>query len=328
MLRLPRFEYHQPEGLDAALALLARLVAADAQVALIAGGTDLLPNMKHEIATPGHLVSLARCDLVGCSVVEGQVQIGAMTPVQTVAEDATVRQALPGLAEACEGIAGPQLRRMGTLGGNICLDTRCLFINQTHFWRQSLGYCLKKDGTSCHVVEGGRRCVAAASNDSVLPLILYGAQVCLSSLRGERVVALDEFFVADGVNNTVLEPDEILTRVLIPVPDASTAVAFEKLRMRKAIDFALCNAAVCVRGPRDNLEGLSVVVGALGARPKRMNFDKLVAGQPLHETLIARIADKARASCKPLTSIATDANWRRQMIGVLIERALTRLQSG
>jgi 4-hydroxybenzoyl-CoA reductase subunit beta len=160
MLRLPTFRHHAPEGLDAALALIGDLVARGESVKLIAGGTDLVPNMKHEITTPAHVVSLRGAGLAGIARQGESLVLGAMTPVQTVADDPLVREHLPALAEACAQIAGPQLRRMGTIGGNVCLDTRCLYINQSYFWRSSLGFCLKRDGTVCHVVAGGKNCVA------------------------------------------------------------------------------------------------------------------------------------------------------------------------
>ena len=326
MLRLPAFEHHRPKDLDEAVVLLGALHARGEPVKVIAGGTDLVPNMKHEITVPAHVISLRGLGLAGIRRDGDTLVLGAMTTVHAVGDDSLVGEHLPALAEACRQIAGPQLRRMGTLGGNVCLDTRCLYINQTHFWRSALGFCLKKDGTVCHVVQGGQNCVAAASNDSALPLILYGASLHLRRAGGERVVGIDRFFTADGVHNTVLEPDEILTEIRVPVPGPKVACAFEKLRLRKAIDYPLLNVAVRVdRDGPGRLERCDLVVSALGARPKRITLDKQVRGRALDAETIALVGKKAHAACRPLTNLATDPTWRREMIPVLVRRAMGRL---
>lgn len=326
MLRLPSFEYHTPADTSAAVELLGELVARGEAVKLIAGGTDLLPNMKHEITTPTHVISLQRAGKTGVARDGSVIRIGAMTSVQMMADDEVVRSTLPALAEACAQIAGPQLRRMGTIGGNVCLDTRCRFINQSYFWRQALGFCLKKDGTVCHVVAKGRNCVAAASNDSALPLLAYGAMLRLLSVRGARELPLDELFVADGVKNNALAADEILDEIIVPVPGHGVACAFEKLRMRKSIDFALANVAVLVkRDGAGKLVRLEVVVGALGPKPKRLSLGPAVEGRELDEATIVEVCSRVQAGARPLTNIATDPEWRRAMVPVLVRRALRRL---
>lgn len=333
MLRLPSFQHHLPSSLEEAAVLLQKLLTQGHEVKLIAGGTDLVPNMKHEILTPAHVVSLKHAGLSGIERQGNTLRLGAMTSIHALAHEPLVSEHLPALAQAAAVIAGPQLRRMGTLGGNICLDTRCLYINQTYFWRQSLGFCLKKDGSVCHVVAGGQRCVAAASNDSVLPLMLYNAEVhLLHATAGgteERRVPLTEFFVANGVKNTIIEPHEILTHVTVPVPAPTRAVAFEKLRIRKDIDYPLLNLAVRVdrEAPEASspLTGCEVVVSALGARPKQISLDKQVKGKRLDAELADTIARKVHGACRPLTNIATEPSWRRAMVPVLTKRALARV---
>ena len=154
----------------------------DDQARIMAGGTDLMPNMKHEIETPEVVIGLWGIgNMTGVSEANGEIRIGAMTTLHDLAGHATVASALPSLARAASMVAGPQLRRMGTIGGNVCLDTRCVYINQSHFWRQALGFCIKKDGTECHVVTTGKRCVAAASNDTAPVLMTLGAQLEIAS---------------------------------------------------------------------------------------------------------------------------------------------------
>ena len=323
MLRLPSFEYHRPDSVKEAVTLLGNFADQGVDAKIIAGGTDLVPNMKHEIETPAHVVSLRELGLGGVRQ-EGEVLvIGAMTPLEAVAADPLIKEHLPALADAVNQIAGPQLRVSGTIGGNVCLNTRCLYINQTHFWRNSLGYCLKKDGEACHVVKGGKRCVAAASNDSALPLLLYGAQLRIAGREGERTVPLSNFYNADGIDNRNLGPDELLTEIRVPIPSPSVRCTFEKLRVRKAIDFPLSNVAVLLQG-EDSVERFEIVVSALGAKPKRISLTGKAKGLPFNEDLVEMGAKRARAGCKPLTNIATDPVWRREMVPVLVRRAMRR----
>ena len=165
MLRLPTFSYQSPASVDEVLSLLSD---HRGRARLLAGGTDLVPNLKHGIETADLVVSLQRVPgLDGVAErADGTLELGAMLSLEHLAADATVRRRFPALAQAAGLVAGPHHRRMGTVGDNVCLNTRCVYINQTHFWREALGYCLKKDGEACHVVKGGKRCVAAASNDT------------------------------------------------------------------------------------------------------------------------------------------------------------------
>src|SRR5438309_3860788 len=237
MMTLPAVDVLRPDTVAEAVAQL----AAHPGARLLAGGTDIVPNLKYGMYETQHLVALRGLSrelrYVRIEEAGGEMRLGALCSIDELARDATVRARLPALAEACAQIAGPQLRRMGTLGGNLCLDTRCVYVNQTYFWRSALGFCLKKDGTACHVVARGQRCVAAASNDTAPVLLALGASVKLVSPRGERVVPLEEFYVADGIHNTVLAPDELLVEVRVPASAATLRQAFHKLRTRAAIDF-------------------------------------------------------------------------------------------
>jgi 4-hydroxybenzoyl-CoA reductase subunit beta len=259
----------------------------------------------------------------------GWLKLGALCSVDQVSRDAQVRALFPALADAASQIAGPQLRRMGTLGGNICLDTRCVYINQSHFWRSALGYCLKKDGTVCHVVKGGQRCVAAASNDTAPILVALGAQVRLVSPRGERMLALEDLYVADGIKNTQLAADELLVEVQIPLAAAKLRQAYGKLRMRQAIDFPALNFGVALSSAEGKLTWVKLCVGALAARPAVVrHLDELrgrsVASPADVRALGAELGRRAQKQCKPLTNIGLDPEWRREIMPVLIRRAVLR----
>jgi 4-hydroxybenzoyl-CoA reductase subunit beta len=243
-----------------------------------------------------------------------------------IAESLLVQRLAPALAEAMGAVGGPHHRAMGTLGGNICLDTRCRYYNQTYFWRKALGYCLKKDGTVCHVVKGGAKCVAAASNDGGPALIALDAEIHLLGKGGERRVPARDFYTADGIRNTVVEPGEIVVRAAIPVVLGRRS-AFEKLRKRGAIDFPLLSVAARVDGgPGAGSRPLAVdvVVSALGARPRRVRAAAKVSPTTSVSQLPEVLAQAAYAECKPLTNLDDEAEWRREMVPILVAKAVGR----
>jgi 4-hydroxybenzoyl-CoA reductase subunit beta len=175
MLRLQSFDVERPASVDEAVALLDR---HGAKCKLLAGGTDVMPNLKHGLYEPEVVIALSAIgELRGVRIAGSALEIGALTTLEELESHPLVLARAPGLAQAARAVAGPTQRTMGTIGGNVCLDTRCVWINQTHFWRKSLGFCLKKDGTVCHVVKGGKTCVAAASNDTATMLVALDAQL-------------------------------------------------------------------------------------------------------------------------------------------------------
>lgn len=360
MLRLPPFQYHRPTSLAGAVALLGEY---GEEAMVVAGGTDLLPNMKHGLFTPSHLVALKGIpelkgigetgviqevggmkDRGGSQDRDGEgggdgpggweaapwLTIGAGETLHAVASHPIVRQILPALAEAAGHVAGPQLRAMGTLGGNLALETRCTYYNQTRFWRDALGYCLKKDGTVCHVTKVGKKCVAAHSADTPPVLMLLGAEVELTGPAGTRRVPVSDFFLPDGIRNTRRGPDEILVRIHIPRPRPGARVAYRKLRQRKAIDYPLLTVAVAVDiGEDGRMRGASGVVTALGSRPKELTgWGNLAAGEPFTDDVVEALAERAWEQCRPLDNITVDPEWRRAMVRVQVRRALLELRSG
>jgi 4-hydroxybenzoyl-CoA reductase subunit beta len=327
MLRAPKFELAVPTSLGEAIALLAE---AGPSARIIAGGTDLMPNMKHELFTPALVVSLAKIkELHGIRRAEdGALLIGAMTSLEEVAASELVREQAPALAQAVGLIAGPQLRTMGTLGGNVLLDTRCQWYNQSFFWRQSLGFCLKKDGTKCFVVERGNKCVAAASNDSAPALMSLDAQLHFEGREGARSLGIEEFWVADGIVNNKLSLGEILVEIALPPTPRGHRGAYGKLRERGSIDFPLLgvavrldfDAAACV-------ERADLVITALAARPHRVQkAAEILCGHKLgsaqFDAALGELARIAHKQCHPLENIPGDATWRRAMVPVYVRRTL------
>ncbi|HUF12453.1 MAG TPA: FAD binding domain-containing protein [Longimicrobiales bacterium] len=324
MLRLPPYQYHVPGSLAQAVELLARHAG---DVMPIAGGTDLVPNMKHGLFTPGHLVALSRVpELRGVELLPGGLRIGATMTLADVAVHPLVRAHAPSLADAAGRVAGPQLRSAGTIGGNLCLDTRCTYYNQSRFWRSALGYCLKKDGDTCHVTKVGRKCVAAHSADTPPVLMTLGASMELAGPGGTRSHRVGDFFIADGIWNNVREPDELVTSITVPLPPAGRFAAFEKLRQRGSIDFPLLNVAVAGELNDDGtIAELRVIVSGLGSRPRVVSgLIDIAAGQAPTAELLDAVAERAHAQCHPLDNMIVDPEWRRAMVPVYVRRALRR----
>ncbi|MFW6078255.1 MAG: FAD binding domain-containing protein [Gemmatimonadota bacterium] len=327
MLRLHEYAYHRPDALDAALALLDEH-GDDAMP--VAGGTDLVPNMKHRLFSPGHLVALKGiAELRGIEAVDGELRIGATETLSAVSRHPLVRRHFASLARAAGNVAGPQLRNMGTIGGNLCLDTRCTYYNQTHFWREALGFCLKKDGETCHVTKVGKKCVAAHSADTPPVLMTLGATVDLVSPDGERAVPVADFFVPDGEWNTVRRRDELVTRIRVPLPPDGLRTSFQKLRERDSIDFPILNVAVAVElEPDETVRDLRIAVSALGSRPRDLRgVDDIAAGERLSDEVVEAVAERAYKQCHPLTNIISDPEWRRAMVPVHVRRALHEVRS-
>lgn len=328
MLRLPPFRYHRPGTVAEAIDLLGEHAG---DVMPVAGGTDLIPNMKHGLFEPGHLVALRGIeDMKGIGEEDGVLRIGAGETLTAVTTNADVLRLFPALADAAGHVAGPQLRNMGTIGGNLCLDTRCTYYNQTEFWRGALGYCLKKDGTVCHVTKVGKKCVAAHSADTPPVLMVLGAIAVLHGPDGRREIPVRDFFVTDGILNTKRTPGELVTEIRIPLEAAARRSAYAKLRQRKAIDFPLLTVAVSADLEEGGLiRSLNGVVTALGARPKELGgWNDLAAGRLLDSDMIDELAARAHKQCHPLDNIIVDPEWRRAMVPVYVRRALEQLSAG
>ena len=326
MLTLPRFEWRQPTTVDQTLALLSD---RPGETLMVAGGTDAVPNLKHRLHQPRRVVHLGRVDELRFARDQADgLHLGPLVTLAALHAHPAVRRDFPSLAKAAGLVAGPQLRAMGTLGGNLCLDTRCTYYNQTLFWREALGFCLKKDGVHCHVVPQGKRCVAAHSSDVAPVLIALDAQVEIASGDGRRMVAVEEFFVGDGIHNNVLKPDQMVTRVFVPAGSRGMRTGYQKLRPRQAIDFPMLSVAFAARGNGVCREA-RLVVSALAARPKTIGgLAALIEGKPLDGDAIDAIAASAYRQCRPQTSIPYDADWRHEMVPVFVKRAIREALEG
>lgn len=301
MLPFSSFSYEAPDNLADAVA-----IAAAPSARIIAGGTDLLPSMKHRLFNPGTLLSLRKLEAIkGITPHEdGGLSIGAMTTLRQLRRSALINSSYPALSEACRTIATATIQAMGTLGGNVMLDTRCLFYNQPAGWRDSIGGCLKAEGSICHVAPRGKGCYAAHSADTIPALWLYGASVELASQAGTRQVAVSDLFAEDGRTWLKIQPGEILTRILLP--PATSPVAHRKLRIRGAIDYGLLLVAVQRTGT-----GARAVLSALGPQPVVISTEQA-----------EDLPQAAYKAARPLNTHAIASVWRKQMVRVEVRRAL------
>ena len=319
MLRLPPLDFSAPTSLDEALAALAGGGAnGGGRVRLVAGGTDLWPNMKRRHQQAGAVVSLMSIDELRRIERNARgLTIGSTATLTEVLRDRAVRRRYPGLARAVAAISSPPLRNMGTLGGNLCVDTRCTYYNQTEEWRRSIDYCMKEQGKICWVATNSPRCWAHSASDAAPMLCALGARVRLVSLAGEREIPLAALYRDDGIDYLGMRPGEILTGVTV-LDDADSEhcrSAFWKLRRRGSIDFSVLSVAVALwMDERRVVSRAAVWLGAVGSSPVRVSdAEELLVGKEPTEDLIAAVAHRARKDATPMSNTDFVPAWRGKM---------------
>ena len=322
MLRLPPFRYLAPGTIEQATQMLAQ---EGEQAMLVAGGTDLYPNMKRRQFTPPVLIGLrgiAALKHISGSPEQG-MRVGAGVTLTTLANHAAFIEHYAALATASGSVSTPQLRNMGTIGGNLLLDTRCNYYNQTEFWRHSIDYCMKKDGEICLVAPGSPRCWAISSADTAPVLVSLDAYVRLVNVRGERVLPVRELFRDDGINPYTRANDEILSEIILPPADGWRSV-YLKLRRRGSFDFPILGVAVALRFAGDGtVADARITLGAVASHPvEATEAVKLMLGQHLTPELISEVATLAAKRSKPLDNADLTINYRKQVTPVYIRRAL------
>ncbi|MEO8277477.1 MAG: FAD binding domain-containing protein [Thermoanaerobaculia bacterium] len=326
MLRLPSFRLLQPTSLAEATAMLSGEGAASGgSVRLVAGGTDLYPNMKRRHQKAETLISLSRLQELRGFTVNDSLSIGAMESLTSVERSPAVRERYPALARAVGWISAPVLRNMGTIGGNLCLDTRCTYYNQNEEWRQAISYCMKAEGKICWVAPSSPRCWAVNSADSAPMLCALDAEVRLVSASGERWIPIDALYYDDGMQYLAKRPDEIVAEVRLPdasrVPHLRTA--FFKLRRRGSIDFGILSVAVALRLEGEIVASAKIVLGSIASLPSSADAAAAeLVGKPVSEDTIRAAAAKARSASTPMDNTDLDPRWRGQMVPVYVERTL------
>lgn len=325
MMRLPLFEFRAPHSLEEA----ARILDGEGSQAMpLAGGTDLLPNMKRRQQVPRTLISLRGIEeLTHVCIEHSGSRLGACLTLSEIAADARFRNGLTALAQAASLVATPHIRNMATLGGNLCLDTRCNYYDQNYEWRKAINFCLKKDGDTCWVAPGSPKCMAVSSTDTAPALIALGARVCLVSREGQREVLLADLYNNDGADYIKRKPNEILAEVAL---DASHGwkSTYWKLRRRGSFDFPVLSVAAAARISASGVvEEARIVIGSAASRPLvAAEAAKSIAGRLLTAESIGEAAILAARIAKPLDNTDFDMSWRKKVTGEFVTNALRELR--
>lgn len=293
----------------------------------LAGGTDLLPNMKRRQQVPRTLVSLRQVDGLNHSQIGSAAsRLGACMTLAEIAGDLQMRNGLTALWQAASQVATPQIRNQATLGGNICLDTRCNYYDQSYDWRKAIGFCLKKGGTTCWVAPASPKCMAVSSTDTAPALLALGARVRFISCSGEREVPLSELYENDGISYIRKRPDELLSDVLLDSLQGWKST-YWKLRRRGSFDFPVLSVAAAIRfSPQAVVEEARIVLGSVASRPLLAeDANKFLVGRPLNRETITEAASIAARMAKPLDNTDFDMSWRKKVAAQFVTYALQEL---
>ena len=321
-MSLPQFKLLRPRTIEEAVDLLSK---HSKNVRILAGGTDLIPSMRQKLFEPEYVLDLRAIPAMRGIKPQpnGGVEIGALTTLRTIENSAFLRQHYPVLTEAAATVASPVLRNMGTIGGNICLDTRCLWYNQSLTWRKGCGFCIKKDGDLCHVAPGGTKCWAAFSGDTPPALLCLNAEIEIASTSGARRIPLQDFYTGLGDNYRKLQPNELLTRVFLPAESAGYRGIYRKLRVRGSIDYPLAGVAVAMKRSNGHVADARVGITAVNPAPLLLKgASALLSGKTVTDALAEAVGDLAAKTAKPLTTSALTPEYRREMIRVFTKRAV------
>ena len=320
-MSLPEFKLLRPRSIEEAVSHLREHAG---NVRVLAGGTDLIPSMRQKLFEPQYVLDLRAISMMRGirSQADGGAEIGALTTLRAIERSEILRRRYPVLTEAAATVASPVLRNMGTLGGNICLDTRCLWYNQSLTWRKGCGFCIKKDGDLCHVAPGGTKCWAVFSGDTPPALLCLDAEIEIASAAGARRLSLQEFYTGSGDDYRKLRPNELVTRIFLPASTADYRGVYRKLRVRGSIDYPLAGVAVAMRS-NGHIDDARIGITAVNPAPLLVRgITQLLAGKVLDERLAEAAGDLAARTAKPLTTSALTPEYRREMIRIFTKRAV------
>ncbi len=319
---MPNFEMLRPTSLDEAVAIFAERPGARA----LGGGTDLVPALRRGFAVPETVVDLTDvAEIKGITSDGDGITIGAGVRLGELIDDATVGAELPILVEAASRIAGPSHRAAGTVGGNLCLDTRCVYYNQSEWWRRSNDYCLKYRGEVCHVAPKSKRCFAAFSADLPPALLALGAEAEVAGPAGRRRMPLADLYTGDGAAWLALAPDELVAAVHVPAAARTLRAGYRKVATRGSIDFPLVGVAVALAKDGDALGRLSVALTGVGARPILLAGTDDFLGSAVDEPMLESLATLVRKQINSMRTTLATPQYRRQVAVTLAQRLLSEL---
>jgi 4-hydroxybenzoyl-CoA reductase subunit beta len=324
-LSLPDFKLLRPRALDEAVGYLAKHANSSARLRIVAGGTDLIPSMRQKLFEPEFVLDLRHiAELQGIREKKGGgVEIGALTSLTAIEYSDLLRRRYTVLTEAAATVASPVLRNMGTIGGNICLDTRCLWYNQSLTWRKGCGFCIKKDGDLCHVAPGGTNCWAEFSGFAPAAFLFLNAEVEIVSPFFFNDTATTEIYTGLGDDYRKLQPDELLTRVFLPEAAADYRGVYRKLRIRGSIDYPLAGVAVVIKRLNGHVADARVAITAVNPAPLLVKgAGEALNGKAVDDAVADAVGVLAARTAKPLTTSALTPEYRREMIRVFTKRAV------
>jgi 4-hydroxybenzoyl-CoA reductase subunit beta len=321
-MRLPHFTYHAPRTVQEAAELI-----ADGSATILAGGTDLLPNMKRRQQVPGTLVGLRNIAALRETTNGDGLTIGSGVTLAEIVRDARMHGPYGGLWQAAAQVATPHLRNMGTIGGNLCLDTRCNYYDQNYEWRKAIDFCMKKDGAICWVATSSPKCLAVSSTDTAPALLALDASVTLTCAAGSRRLPISDLYRNDGIHYLTRQPNEILTAVHIPRLDGWRST-YWKLRRRGAFDFPVLGVAAAIRLDRSGtVEAARLVLGAIASRPlDAADAAAALVGHPLTDEAIAHAATLAAQPARPMDNTDYTLHWRKRVTRDFVIYALRELR--
>jgi 4-hydroxybenzoyl-CoA reductase subunit beta len=326
MMRLPKFDYRAPREIAEALKIMA---GSGPEGQFVAGGTDLYPNMKRRQQMPKTVISVMRVPELNQISGDGKsgIRIGASVTLTDIVDHPVINRDYPVVAHAARTISTPILRNMGTIGGNLLLDTRCNYYDQNYEWRKGINFCLKKDGDVCWVAPGSSKCWAVQSSDLVPVMVAIGAKFRLASTLGERMIEAAGFYNDDGIDYLHKRPDELLVDIHLP-PLNGWRASYQKLRRRGAFDFPVLGVAAYVQTDHSgSVKDAKLVLGGIAPSPVDVNeASEALIGHPLDASHIAAAAEAAYIKARPLDNTDFVMNWRKQMTREYTLRALQNLR--
>lgn len=321
-MRLPYFNFCDPSTLEEALSLMEDLQGGALP---LAGGTDLIPVMKYGLQVPSTLVSLKKVNsLKGISQKGGDVLIGAMTPLVDLLASRIIKDNFAALLQAAEAVAAPPIWNVATVGGNICQNSRCLYYNQSRVWRLERPACLKAGGNVCHAVPKGNKCFSVYSGDLAPALIALGSMVTVEKRGRSRTISLQDLFSGNGLSPFALEKEELLTGVVIPLPDKWSNSSYVKMRVRPSVDYPLLSAAASITcGEDGKIEKIKLVLGAVGPNPVVVNdADRFFAGRMIDEVDFDALNEIVGKGVRMVDNLTLPRSYRRKMLPVLAGNAV------
>ncbi len=320
-MHLPSFEYLEPKTVKEACSILSKYKG---QAKVLAGGTDLLVMMKQKILTPQYAVNIKMIKgLASVREDKNGLRIGALATLSDIESAPVIRRKFPMLSVAAGSVATKQIRATATLGGNLCLDSKCWYYNQSHIWRKSREACLKRGGDLCHVVKGGKRCYAVLSGDTIPALLALGAKVKIVSSGRNRVLPMEEFFTGNGETPNVLKPEEMLTEIQVPYMPKNAKGAFQKYSMRGSIDFGVVDVAAVVSMGGGVSKDARIAIGSVGPAVVRVReAEELLQEKKIDDEVLEEVGKTAVKGVRLVSGAQSSVYFRRKIIQVLTKRVV------